>query len=538
LSDGTGQEGGKASGLNTNVYRLFNMLENRTARQVVFYEQGVGTGTTGWRKLIGNAAGAGMWSKIQKSYQFIFDHYERGDRIFLIGFSRGAAMVRSLSGFIDLIGMLPKGRSELIKAAYEIYQTPAPSDKNFARLINKRDPTSTEKLEDYLYPGDKKQELKILTDRKRELEEQLEELRQRDSEEGDETVGDNQSVSDPQGDRVVEMHRLVRLLDERLYEKQALVKARAKEILAAYNQDRQYRDPSKLGRMVIRSQRTIAFLTANHSEPVPIEFLGCFDTVAALGLPLPVADAIVNSIPGFQHKFHDFNLCKNVRHAYHALAIDDVRKPFAPVLWTLRKHTDNDRHECDSPGCDEKHPQTLRQVWFAGMHTDIGGGYPDRGLSDIALAWMLRQAHKHGLLLHANESAANGGIEELVLIEDPADVMANSRDTLLKKLLYRYRQRKTENPVVHETAIRRMKSEKVRLKNGAAGKCQTKFIKLDDEKSFGKEPWVKHDAHELLQAQEDKWDKWMQQIVAKKEARLKEHLQRREITTRNEDIDN
>jgi uncharacterized protein (DUF2235 family) len=62
LSDGTGQEGGKASGLNTNVYRLFNMLENRTARQVVFYEQGVGTGTTGWRKLIGNAAGAGMWS--------------------------------------------------------------------------------------------------------------------------------------------------------------------------------------------------------------------------------------------------------------------------------------------------------------------------------------------------------------------------------------------------------------------------------------------------------------------------------------------
>ena len=56
------------------------------------------------------------------SYEFIFNNYEAGDRIYLFGFSRGATTVRSLSSFIHLFGILPKSRPELIKRAYKIYR--------------------------------------------------------------------------------------------------------------------------------------------------------------------------------------------------------------------------------------------------------------------------------------------------------------------------------------------------------------------------------------------------------------------------------
>ena len=111
FSDGTGQEGGE--GHNTNIYKIFNMLEDRTSRQVTFYDRGLGTG---WRKISGNAFGAGISKNIKECYQFIFENYESGknnepnDQIYLFGFSRGAATVRSLSGFIHEFGILPKTR--------------------------------------------------------------------------------------------------------------------------------------------------------------------------------------------------------------------------------------------------------------------------------------------------------------------------------------------------------------------------------------------------------------------------------------------
>ena len=81
FSDGTGQEGGKA--YNTNVYKLFNMIEDRTPRQIAFYDRGLGTG---WRKLTGSAFGAGISANIRECYEFIFDHYQAGDQVFLFGF--------------------------------------------------------------------------------------------------------------------------------------------------------------------------------------------------------------------------------------------------------------------------------------------------------------------------------------------------------------------------------------------------------------------------------------------------------------------
>ena len=117
LSDGTGQDGGR--GHDTNVYKLFRMLEDRTPNQVVFYDQGLGTD---WRKVTGNAFGAGFSKNILQCYRFIYDNYEAGDKIFLLGFSRGAATVRSLANFIHYFGILPKARPELIKRAWKLYR--------------------------------------------------------------------------------------------------------------------------------------------------------------------------------------------------------------------------------------------------------------------------------------------------------------------------------------------------------------------------------------------------------------------------------
>jgi uncharacterized protein (DUF2235 family) len=117
LSDGTGQEGGK--GHDTNVYKLFRMLEDRTERQIVFYDQGIGTDRY---KVAGNVAGAGFTENILQCYHFIYENYNAGDKIFLFGFSRGAATVRSLANFIHYFGILPKSRPELIKLAYDIYK--------------------------------------------------------------------------------------------------------------------------------------------------------------------------------------------------------------------------------------------------------------------------------------------------------------------------------------------------------------------------------------------------------------------------------
>lgn len=77
---------------------------------------------TRWRKFSGNTFGLGISHNVRECYEFIFDNYQAGDGVYLFGFSRGAFTVRSLAGFIELFGILPKSKRELIKKAYEIYR--------------------------------------------------------------------------------------------------------------------------------------------------------------------------------------------------------------------------------------------------------------------------------------------------------------------------------------------------------------------------------------------------------------------------------
>lgn len=117
-------------------------------------------------------------------------------------------------------------------------------------------------------------------------------------------------------------------------------------------------------------------------EPILIKFIGVWDTVGALGIPVRGLRRISTK----KHRFHDTELSSWVHYAYHALAIDERRSPFKPTLWQyIPKKTVYNK------------PQVIEQVWFPGVHSNVGGGYPDRSLADITLEWMTEKAKETGL---------------------------------------------------------------------------------------------------------------------------------------------
>jgi uncharacterized protein (DUF2235 family) len=105
-------------------------------------------------------------------------------------------------------------------------------------------------------------------------------------------------------------------------------------------------------------------------ENATIKCVGVWDTVGSVGIP-----GNLDHVFQDYYNFHDTNLGERVDFAFHGLALDEQREDFVPTLWT-QKQAGKDRG------------QVLKQVWFAGVHSDVGGGYPVHGSSDIALAWM------------------------------------------------------------------------------------------------------------------------------------------------------
>ncbi len=117
---------------------------------------------------------------------------------------------------------------------------------------------------------------------------------------------------------------------------------------------------------------------------VPIEMVGVWDTVKAIGISLPLLWRL-SPVPS---DFHDHGLGDSIRNGFHALAIDETRAAFQPVMWDSRP---------DWPGL------RLEQAWFAGAHPDVGGfvgNFPAaRPLANIPLVWMLERAEACGLPL-------------------------------------------------------------------------------------------------------------------------------------------
>ncbi|WP_280362683.1 DUF2235 domain-containing protein [Nocardia wallacei] len=125
-------------------------------------------------------------------------------------------------------------------------------------------------------------------------------------------------------------------------------------------------------------QEWVDFREEHCHYPVPIKFVGVFDTVGAMGVPL---------VTSWRYRFHDMRLSPHVHCARQALAIDERRRIFAPCLWEVT----------DEAGVEQQRADRVKQVWFKGGHTDIGGGHADCRLSDLTLRWMVDEAAAQGL---------------------------------------------------------------------------------------------------------------------------------------------
>ena len=242
----------------TSIGLLYQFLRRANPRASVYY--GKGLEWREWRELTDLWFGWGVHAQILRAYGWLAMRYRPGDRIFLIGYSRGAFAARSLAGLIDRVGLL---RAE------------AATERNLSLVW-------------------------------------------------------------------------------RYYE--------ARELPAVAS--------------VFRNR--FCHATA------PIEMVGAFDTVMALGWQLPLLWML--SEP--HYRFHDHRLGPSVRHGFQALALNETRSVLEPLIWTAA--------ESDA---------RVEQLWFRGCHADIGGqlgGFEAaRPLANIPLVWMIERMEALGVALPA-----------------------------------------------------------------------------------------------------------------------------------------
>lgn len=246
-------------GCETNAGLTFKLLKDasRDANLTVYYEAGIQW--RDWRGTWDVMTGRGINRQIKRAYGVVASRYREGDRIMLIGYSRGAFAVRSLAGVIDLIGLVKADCATVraVRQAYRHYRTGA------------RSPTAQAFRDHYC-----------------------------------------------------------------------------------------------------------------HAD-VQVEAVAVWDTVKALGLRLPIVWRWAQP----DHEFHSHALGPHIRNGFHAVAMDERREAYAPIMWT----------------CPPEWTGQMEQVWFRGNHADVGGQvweYPDaRPLANIPLVWMLEKLSACGLPL-------------------------------------------------------------------------------------------------------------------------------------------
>jgi uncharacterized protein (DUF2235 family) len=170
------------------------------------------------------------------------------------------------------------------------------------------------------------------------------------------------------------------------------------------------------------------FRRAHAYSEVYIQCVGVWDTVGALGIPI---DGFRPPLVSKLWTFHDTTLSRYVRNAFHAVAIDERREPFKPTLWVQQQDAGD---------------QTLVQMFFAGVHCDVGGGYREPELSELALVWMADNARGCGLAFRTGHLVVTQDFdpakrrEGIELAPDPLGPLHDSR-TRFYKLLPAYDRR-------------------------------------------------------------------------------------------------
>ena len=350
FSDGTGNSSAKAE--KTNVWRLFEALDQATFDQLAKYDDGVGTSANKYIAALGGAFGYGLKRNVIDLYKFVCRNHDgdAGDKIYGFGFSRGAFTIRVVAALIATQGLV-KGRSEselhsMALTAYRQYRIER--FKSYSPLV-----IAGRWLRDH--------------------------------------------VLMPSSGIALRKHR-------------------------------QTRAPGS----------------------VPIEFLGLWDTVGAYGMPIDELkwgfDKLIWPMVAV-----DRHLSPVIRHCSHALALDEQRQTFTPTLF-------DESFEAAEVKAGRVASGRLTQVWFCGVHSNVGGGYPEDKLSLVTLDWIASQAVAAGLrfdpALLAESSVERSGYARLY--DSRAGIAA----------YYRYRPRSTEmgcypngepiRPIVHGSVIMRM----------------------------------------------------------------------------------
>ncbi|MBI1311217.1 hypothetical protein GC176_07905 [bacterium] len=427
-ADGTGNSGG--TGEVTNVWRLYEAiaLQDASQPQVATHDDGVGTQSFKYVHILGLGVGLGLSRNLSELYHYLIRTYVEGDRIFLFGFSRGAFTVRALANILYFCGIAD--RHELDKNG-----NPRLDANGNKRL---RSPEELEALSDRAVAAHQTRNWK--------------------------------APDDPWSDA---------------YRFRTTEGLKHHGAVGGDGSDYQKHDQGRF----------------------PIEFLGVWDTVDAVGLPFDEMTqyclrrverkvermARRNKRPGgflalerlFGHvlrrtspsyKDKDGNVCweddasyvlRNsafrlpdpgnpnpdgecqpfIRRIYHAISIDDERYTFHPTLFL-----ENGRALTEANA-------VVEQVWFPGVHANVGGGYPKDGLAYVSLAWMMHHASQAGLKF--NEETW----QSYRLLADPDGPLYDSRAGLGR--FYRYKPRKLKllcddagigKPILHPAVFSRLGS--------------------------------------------------------------------------------
>jgi uncharacterized protein (DUF2235 family) len=384
-SDGTGNQSNKDRG--TNVFKLYESVDlHNQHEQVAIYDDGVGTNSIKFIRILGGALGIGLSRNVRQLYIALARVYQPGDKIFLFGFSRGAFTVRFLAGLINTVGIIDI-KNSAINSDAEIRARAYQAFREYHRI-------NRATLE-YAY-----------------------------------------------GPIVDAFKYLLGLIYTRFYW--------AKDA-------NKFRD---------------TFSVPYPKEKNPIHFIGVWDTVCAVGFPL--RDIAEHLNKHFYHfTFADHHLNPYIQNAYHALSIDDQRKTFSPYLW-------NKKYGDEGPDDDKqaREKQTIEQVWFSGVHSNVGGGYPKQGVSLVALNWILRKAESCGMaIIEADKKQYNAH-------QNVNDKLYDSRSGI--HFIYRYAPRdifqlcnKYNLPVhIHASVFNRI----IRETDGyAPGNIPAKFEMVDSE---------------------------------------------------------
>jgi uncharacterized protein (DUF2235 family) len=368
FADGTGQAGGLRPDQNlSNVYKLFRATRIGAespidpAQQLAFYHQGLGTASDQGgihfglsdrvRTLAGAAAGLGISKNVTDCYETILRVFEPGDRIYLFGFSRGAYTARSLANVLNLCGVPTE----------DGHGNPLPRSGRALRAIAAEAVT---KVYDH-GAGHPRKEFEA------EREQQARRFRAKYK------SGDNPDRGDVYPYFIGLFDAVAALGISAL--QQALIAVLWIGVSCLIAAALSWIAKALLGTSFLAS--FVAILVLFAAIAGVLYFRATYKSIH----DFPNKGDRHSHFARWSKKNYDGFLDHRTDYIRHAMSIDETRKDFPRVIWGDRHFVQRE----SKPG----EPVQLKQVWFAGNHSDVGGSYPEEEsrLSDITLSWMKEQ---------------------------------------------------------------------------------------------------------------------------------------------------